>query len=81
MTVFLFIVIGIIIFIVLNVVLGIVLTFHFRKCPYCGKRMSYQYKRTEPDGSVKEYVFHCNHCGAFENVTPIEMLREEHDTK
>ena len=50
---------------------------YFRKCPYCHKRMHYQYKRIDKDGDIECYVFHCPHCGAFENVTPIEMLREE----
>ena len=76
MTVFLFIVIGIIIFIVLNVVLGIVLTFHFRKCPYCGKRMSYQYKRTEPDGSIRNY---CNDRDCTVDPCEPECNYEEYD--
>ena len=50
---------------------------HYSNCYRCG----YFREEKRSDGSVKEYVFHCNHCGAFENVTPIEMLREEHDTK
>ena len=54
---------------------------YFRKCPYCHKRMHYQYKRIDKDGDIECYVFHCPYCGAFENVTPIEMLREEYDTK
>jgi hypothetical protein len=54
---------------------------YFRKCPYCHKRMHYQYKRIDKDGDTECYVFHCPHCGAFENVTSIEMLREKYDTK
>ena len=54
---------------------------YFRKCPYCHKRMHYQYKRIDKDGDIECYVFHCPHCGTFENVTSIEMLREKYDTE
>ena len=80
----LYIVIALLVFVVIlfiTILAGWVRFKYFRKCPYCHKRMHYQYKRIDKDGDIECYVFHCPHCGAFENVTPIEMLREEHDTK
>ena len=70
------IVVGFLLFIVLNIVIGMFLIYFNRKCPYCGKRMKYQYKRMNLDGSVDAYIFHCPHCGAFENVAPPEMVKE-----
>lgn len=66
-------------FIVVNIAMGLLLAFYNRKCPYCGKRTKYQYKRTNESGSVEEFVFHCPHCGAFENVKPSELMGESDD--
>jgi hypothetical protein len=65
----------------INILAGWVHFKYFRKCPYCYERMHYQYRRLDKDGDTEYYVFHCPHCGAFENVPPIEMLIEEYDTK
>ena len=65
-----------VLFVFLNIALSMFLAFHNRKCPYCGKRMKLQYTRRDEDGDIECYVFHCPHCGAFENVPPIEMVRE-----
>ena len=71
----------IVIIVFLNILIGWIHFKYFRKCPYCNHRMKYQYKRLDKDGDIECYVFRCPHCGAFENVTPIEMIREEYDTK
>ena len=71
----------IVIAVFLDILTGWIHFKYFRKCPYCNHRMKYQYKRLDKDGDIECYVFHCFHCGAFENVTPLEMIREEYDTK
>ena len=65
-----------VVFIFINIAASILLAYYNRKCPYCGKRMKLQYTRRDKNGDIECYVFHCPHCGAFENVTPIEMVRE-----
>ena len=71
----------IVIAVFLDILTGWIHFKYFRKCPYCNHRMKYQYKRLDKDGDIECYVFHCSHCGAFENVTPLEMIREEYDTE
>lgn len=69
----------VLIFIVANIAMGLLFAFYNRKCSYCGKRTKYQYKRTNVRGGVEEFVFHCPHCGAFENVKPDELMEESDD--
>jgi len=70
-----------VVFLFVNILVGWVHFKYFRKCPYCHERMHYQYKKTDKNRKVECYVFHCTHCGAFENVTPVEMIEEEYGTK
>ena len=61
----------------IDIIAGWIKFKYYRKCPYCEHNMTYQYRRVDTDGDTECYVFHCPCCGAFENVTPIEMLREK----
>lgn len=69
---------GIVMLMFLNIFIGIALAFYNRKCPYCGKRMKHMRDNYDQRGHVEEYNFHCPHCGAWEKVTPMEMIREQH---
>ena len=61
---------------ILVVFVDIFCAFHVRKCPYCGKKMKFVYEKKDNQGNFQCWVFHCPHCGAYEDVTP-EQLNEE----
>ena len=65
--VFLFFIIG----------LKLLVWFQFRTCKHCGKTMLYQGLRE--NDSESHYLFHCEHCGAWEQVTKEELFREVWD--
>lgn len=44
-----------------------------RKCKYCGHYMTYRGAREEKGEDI--CVFHCEHCGAWENVPKTEVER------
>jgi predicted RNA-binding Zn-ribbon protein involved in translation (DUF1610 family) len=45
-----------------------------RKCPYCGKTMHYKGLRYDNDHEENDrYIFHCPHCGAWEEVKVNEV--------
>ena len=69
---------GFVLMLFLNIVISIALAFYNRKCPYCGKRMKHMKDTRDAKGHVEEYNFNCPHCGAWEKVTPMEMIREQH---
>lgn len=43
--------------------------FHWRSCKYCGRNMAYMGLREGEKGH--HYLFHCEHCGSWEQV-PVE---------
>ena len=65
-----------VVFVFLNIGIALIICFYFRKCPYCGKRMTYEYKKRDKLGEVESYEFNCHHCGAWESISPEEMCKE-----
>ena len=51
--------------------------FHWRFCKHCKHRMEYKGLKEDNDGG--HYLFHCPHCGAWEQVPKHEFLREAED--
>ena len=47
--------------------------FHMHKCKHCGKYMKYMGLRD--DENCGHYLFHCEHCGAWQQIPKEEMLR------
>lgn len=47
--------------------------FHCRACKYCGHHM--EYKGLKEDDKDGHYLFHCHHCGAWEQIPKNIFLR------
>ena len=41
---------------------------HFHRCPYCGKRMTYDHLHEDDDIDKCYYEFYCEQCGAHDKV-------------
>ena len=48
--------------------------FHLRSCKHCGHYM--EYKGLKEDNDEGHYLFHCPHCGAWEQIPKHEFFRE-----
>ena len=48
--------------------------FHWRTCKYCSHNM--EYKGLKEDGDNSHYLFHCPHCGAWEQIPKEEFFRD-----
>lgn len=46
--------------------------FNFRKCKHCNSTMTY--KDTREDDNNGHYLFHCEHCGSWEEVPREEFF-------
>ena len=51
-----------------------VLWFHSRRCKHCNHSMDY--KGLKEDKDEGHFLFHCNHCGAWEQVPKIEFFQD-----
>ena len=60
----------------LNIGIGLLISFYFRKCPICGKLMTYEGNIQDSEGNVKKYIFSCHHCGDIEEVPPTKIFEE-----
>lgn len=58
----------------LILVLQYLLFFHWRNCKYCGHTM--KYKGLKEDNNNGHYLFHCEHCGAWEQIPKEEFFRQ-----
>jgi hypothetical protein len=54
-------------------VLPYILQFHMRSCKYCKHNM--EYKGLKEDDKKGHYLFHCPHCGAWEQVPKNVLFR------
>ena len=54
--------------------LKLLVWFHFRTCKHCGNTMLYQGLRE--NDSESHYLFRCEHCGTWEQVTKEELFQE-----
>jgi hypothetical protein len=63
----------------ISILLGIIITFkyvswfHWRKCSHCNHNMEYKGLREGERGY--HYLFHCTHCGAWEQIPREEFIR------
>ena len=58
-----------------HVLFDLFCAYHKRRCPKCGKTTKYVGKIYKKENDLYFYQFHCPHCGAKEETTFIEMLR------
>lgn len=63
-----------------DIAAGLFTFFYNHKCPHCGVRMKFLYKK-EIKGGVKDklYIFQCPYCGKKEEITTKDMLLRYHD--
>ena len=62
------------IFILVVVGLKCTFWFNYRTCKYCHYTM--KYRGLKEDNNNGHYLFHCEHCGAWEEVPKEEFIRE-----
>ena len=62
------------IFLFFIVGLKLLVWFQFRTCKHCGNTL--RYLGLKEDGSESHYLFHCEHCGAWEQVIKEELFQE-----
>ena len=48
--------------------------FHWRPCKHCGHHM--EYKGLKEDTGDGHFLFHCPHCGAWQQIPKQEFLHE-----
>ena len=48
--------------------------FHLRPCKHCGHHMDYKGLKDDEHGG--HFLFHCTHCGAWEQIPKQEFFRE-----
>ena len=58
--------------VIFSVTVQYIYTFHFHKCKHCGGTM--EYKGLKENKTESHYLFHCDHCGAWEEVPKNEMF-------
>ncbi len=52
--------------------------FHWHKCQYCNHNMVYKgFKEDDSDG---HYLFYCPKCGAWDQISRHEFLRDENES-
>jgi hypothetical protein len=76
LTIVSYILVGIVVcFIIIGLLLCLqfILCFHNRKCKHCNRSMEFKGLRENDDEEY--FLFHCNHCGAWEQVTKEEFFR------
>lgn len=61
-------------YVLLNII-KVLLMFYARRCKYCGHIMVYKSRHLENEGT--SYIFHCEHCGAWERVSKEDMFRND----
>lgn len=66
-------VVGIILFLCLMVGLKLLVWFNFRLCKHCGHTL--KYKGLKEDNENGHYLFHCHHCGAWEQIPKSTFLK------
>lgn len=53
--------------------------FHMRTCKHCSHHL--EYKGLKEDKGEGHYLFHCPHCGAWEQIPKEEFFREDSNCK
>ena len=69
----------IIVFYILACIARALLLCHARRCKYCDHTMTFKRKMVGVVETI--YVFHCDHCGAWERVTKEELLGRKEDDR
>ena len=67
------VVIGIMVLLYLLFMFHYVRKFMMHKCGHCNHRM--EFKGLKDDDANGHYLFHCEHCGAWEQIPKEELLR------
>lgn len=58
---------------ILILILPYIFYFHMHQCKHCGHRM--EYKGLKKDDEEGHYLFHCHHCGAWEQIPKNVFLK------
>lgn len=63
----------------LIVVLQYIMWFHGKQCKHCKHTM--EYRGLKPDENNGHYLFHCPHCGAWQQIPREQFFRDLTDCK